>query len=112
MSWAVVEGMATPSRILAWRIPMDRGVWWAIVHEVAKSRTRLSGEAQHRQAGTLAESVQWVPPREICAVLFGREITAISTTSSVFGKRKSCPAHTEKDYFGGIIFSPTRFLEP
>jgi len=21
--------------------PMDRGVWWAIVHEVAKSRTRL-----------------------------------------------------------------------
>ena len=23
------EGMATPSRILAWRIPMDRGAWWA-----------------------------------------------------------------------------------
>ena len=22
--------------------PMDRGAWWAIVHEVAKSRTRLS----------------------------------------------------------------------
>ena len=36
------EGMATHSNILAWRIPMDRGAWWAIVHEVTKSRTRLS----------------------------------------------------------------------
>ena len=33
------EGMATFSSILAWRIPMDRGNWWAIVHEVAKSWT-------------------------------------------------------------------------
>ena len=30
------EGMATHSTILAWRIPMDRGAWWAIVHGVAK----------------------------------------------------------------------------
>ena len=36
------EGMAIHSSILAWRIPMDRGAWWAIVHEVAKSRTQLS----------------------------------------------------------------------
>ena len=36
------EGMATHSSILAWRIPMDRGAWWATVHEVAKSQTRLS----------------------------------------------------------------------
>ena len=36
------EGTATHSSILAWRIPMDRGAWWAAVHEVAKSRTRLS----------------------------------------------------------------------
>ena len=33
------EGMATHSNILAWRIPMDRGVWWATVHGVAKSQT-------------------------------------------------------------------------
>ena len=25
------EGMATHSSILAWRIPMDRGAWWATV---------------------------------------------------------------------------------
>ena len=27
------------SSILAWRIPVDRGAWWAIVHKVAKSGT-------------------------------------------------------------------------
>jgi len=32
------EGMATYSSILAWRIRMDRGVWWATVHGVAESR--------------------------------------------------------------------------
>ena len=32
------EGMATYSSILAWRIPMDRGAWWATVHGVAESR--------------------------------------------------------------------------
>ena len=29
------------SSVLAWRIPMDRGAWQAIVCEVAKSWTRL-----------------------------------------------------------------------
>ena len=29
------EGMG----ILAWRIPKDRGAWWATVYGVAKSRT-------------------------------------------------------------------------
>ena len=30
------EGMVTHSSILAWRIPTDRGTWWATVHGVAK----------------------------------------------------------------------------
>ena len=42
------EGMATPSIILAWRIPMDRGAWQAVVHGVTKSRARLNDLAQHR----------------------------------------------------------------
>ena len=33
---------ATHSSILAWRIPMDRGAWWATVHGVSKNRTQLS----------------------------------------------------------------------
>ena len=35
------EGMATHSSILAWRIPMDRGTWWATVHGVTKNQTQL-----------------------------------------------------------------------
>ena len=31
------EGIATHSSILAWRITMDRGAWWATVHGVADS---------------------------------------------------------------------------
>ena len=33
------EGMATHTSILAWRINMDKGAWWATVHGVAKNHT-------------------------------------------------------------------------
>ena len=32
-------GHTTHSSIPAWRIPMDRGSWQAIVHSIAKSQT-------------------------------------------------------------------------
>ena len=32
------EGTETHSSILAWRIPMGRGAWWATVHGVAESQ--------------------------------------------------------------------------
>ena len=35
------KGMATPSSILAWRIPVDRGAWRVRVHRVTRSQTRL-----------------------------------------------------------------------
>ena len=38
------EEMATHSSILAWRMPMHRGVWWATVHGVAS-------DLAHAQAG-------------------------------------------------------------
>ena len=31
------EGMATHSSMLAWRISMDRGAWWATVHGVSET---------------------------------------------------------------------------
>ena len=34
--------MATHSSILAWRITMGGGAWWATVHGVTKSQTQLS----------------------------------------------------------------------
>ena len=33
------EGMTTHASILAWRIPMDRGAWRAVVHGVAELDT-------------------------------------------------------------------------
>ena len=43
MCWedALEEEMATHSSIVVWRIPMDRGAWWATVHWVAKGQTWL-----------------------------------------------------------------------
>ena len=46
--------MANHSSILAWRIPMDRGAWWATVNGVAKSQTQLS----HQKTSTELVSVQ------------------------------------------------------
>ena len=34
--------IATHCSILAWKIPRDRGAWWAIVHGVTKNGTQLS----------------------------------------------------------------------
>ena len=51
LSWEdpLEEGMATHFSILAWRIPMNRGAWWATVHGVAESNTaeRLSTAHSH-----------------------------------------------------------------
>ena len=37
------EGMATHSSGLAWRIPRDRGAWWAVTQRVAESDTTEQG---------------------------------------------------------------------
>ena len=36
------EGNGTPLQYFCLENPMDGGAWWAAVHAVAKSRTRLS----------------------------------------------------------------------
>ena len=36
------DSLTTRSRILAWRIPMERRAWQATVHGAAKSETQLS----------------------------------------------------------------------
>ena len=38
----VLEGDGTPLQYSCLESPMDRGAWWAVVHGVAKSQTRLS----------------------------------------------------------------------
>ena len=36
------EGNGTPLQYTCLENPMDEGAWWAVVHGVARSRTRLS----------------------------------------------------------------------
>ena len=52
------EGMATHSSILAWRIPMDRGVWLAAVHGVAICHTYLQMDTKQLSMGLLAAQSQ------------------------------------------------------
>ena len=43
LSWKdpLEKGMATHSSILAWSIPIDRGVCWATVNGITESQLRL-----------------------------------------------------------------------
>ena len=74
------EGMATHSSILAWRIPMDKGAWWAIIHGVTKSWTRLSDFHFHftfnfsSGASLVAQSIKNLPAmQEIWVQFLGQE---------------------------------------
>ena len=40
------EGNGNPIQYSCLENPMERGAWWAIVHGVTKSQTRLSDGAQ------------------------------------------------------------------
>ena len=47
------KDMATHSSVFAWRIPMDRGAWWATVHGVAKkldTTDQVSTAAPHKES--------------------------------------------------------------
>ena len=41
------KAQATHSRILTWRMTTERGIWWAMVHKVAKSWTQLKQLSMH-----------------------------------------------------------------
>ena len=41
------EGNSNPLQYSCLENPMDRGVWWAIVHGVTKNQTRLSTSLFH-----------------------------------------------------------------
>ena len=44
------EGHVNPLQYSCLENPMDRGVWWAMVHRVAKSQTRLKWLSTYTQA--------------------------------------------------------------
>ena len=63
------KGMAAHTSILAWRIPVDRAAWWATVHGVPKSQTRLNDftftfhfRALEKEMATLSIVLAWRIP--------------------------------------------------
>ena len=64
------EGDGTPLQYSCLENPMDRGAWWAAVHGVAKSRTRLSNftfpvhfHALEKEMATHSSILAWRIPR-------------------------------------------------
>ena len=59
------EGMATHSNILAWRIPMDRGAWWAYDGVAESATTQQLSTAQHSLIFKIEDL-----HREFCSVFY------------------------------------------
>ena len=49
------EGMASHSNILAWKIPMDRGAWWATIYGIIKSQTEVAKHARTERLSDVAQ---------------------------------------------------------
>ena len=47
------KGNGNPLQYSCLENPMDRGAWWAMVHRVAKSQTRLKGLCTHTHRQSL-----------------------------------------------------------
>ena len=52
------KGMATYSCFLAWRIPVDRGAWWATTHGVAESDVTFTGLTREPHRRPFAPTLQ------------------------------------------------------
>ena len=68
-AWMLAEGNGTPLQFSCLENPMDRGAWWAAVHGVAKSQTRLSNfiftfhfHASEKEMATNSSVLAWRIP--------------------------------------------------
>ena len=55
-------GHCNPLQYLCLENPMDRGAWWATVHRVTKSWTRLKQLSMHALIALLFLVLTWKPP--------------------------------------------------
>ena len=84
------EGYGNPLQYPCPGNPMDRGAWWATVHGVPKSQTRLSASAQHRGPGGWCSvfcGCQWADALVSSFVLF-RGCCSSDTTSACLLSRQ------------------------
>ena len=69
VEYIIGEGNGTPLQYSCLENPMDRGAWWAAVHGVARSRTRLSNftftfhfQALEKEMATHSSVLVWRIP--------------------------------------------------
>ena len=69
LKWVCREGNGTPLQYSCLENPVDGGSWWAAVHGVARSRTRLSGftftfhfHALEKEMATHSSVLAWRVP--------------------------------------------------
>ena len=70
--------MATHSSIFSWRIPMDKGTWWATVHRVTKSWTQLKELNTHTRAHTRTHAFSTPSPHAILGPLLPWALTRMA----------------------------------
>ena len=82
------EGNGTPLQYSCLENPMDRGAWWAAVHEASRSRTRLSDftftfhfHALEKEMATHSSVLAWRTPSLVGCHLWGR--TELDTTEVI-----------------------------
>ena len=88
------EGNSNPLQYSFLENPMDRGAWWATVHRVTKSQTRLSAHIPHadedvgRPALSCMGSVWWelkmIPPLWEIAWQFYKKLNICSPYDPAF----------------------------
>ena len=83
------EGMATQSSVLAWRIPMDKGAWWATVLGVCKE----SEMTERVSTAPNTYSSEWIHAVHICvaqeSAIHIQLDSLLLCSSKHFGKRYS-----------------------
>ena len=110
------EGHGNPLQYSCPENPMDRGAWWATVHRVAKSRTRLKRLSNDRSGpgspGTIRLFPGWLAPhrpvRHRCLLLTRTTLPL----PQVVAERVLCPAAREPWLLQGCEGSQCRSAVP
>ena len=66
---ALGDERATHSSVLAWRIPMGRGAWWATVHGVRESPTPLNRLIRHTRGRDVMNPQELTPAGPLSEML-------------------------------------------
>ena len=77
------EGNGTPLQYSCLENPMNGGAWWAAVHGVAQSRTRLKRLSSSSSVGNLHYHLPWIIVQTMSRVIFHSFDASVSFSLSL-----------------------------